>query len=217
MNRDGISYLKERWLTLTNKYSSDEVLVNSFFSEIESAYNSPGRHYHTCSHIKHLLDLSYRYNKQLQDNEIVDFAIFYHDIVYDVSKSDNEERSASIARERMAQFQTPYEKQVEVARYIMASKTHQLDDGNSETDLAWFLDFDMSILGSDWETYLQYLGQVRQEYISYPDKVFAAGRSQFLESTIMMPFIFNTSQFRLNCEQQARLNIQRELSMPGIF
>jgi predicted metal-dependent HD superfamily phosphohydrolase len=102
---------------------------------------------------------------------------------------------------------------VNIVQYIVASKTHTLHGKDNETDLAWFLDFDMSILGGGWEIYLQYMQNLRKEYSVYPDRRYKSGRAKFLQQTLSMEFIFNTDVFRTQYEKQARANMRRELSM----
>jgi predicted metal-dependent HD superfamily phosphohydrolase len=216
MNRDAFTEnLLHRWTEMAGRYSDDSSLIRKLFIEIESAYNSTGRYYHALPHIQYLLKLSDEFENLLHDKEIVDFSIFYHDVVYDVSRSDNEEKSALLAEGSLAQLKLPPEKVLKIVRYIIASKTHQLNEADREADLSWFLDFDMSILGCDWETYSHYLQDVRKEYLTYPDKIYAKGRSEFLLRTLNMPFIFNTSHFRTTHERQAWINMERELSLLG--
>ncbi len=212
-HNDSISHLSHSWFSLTRPYSGKSALINDFFLEIQEAYSSPGRHYHNLEHIDALLCMSGKYQSYLKEKEIVDFAIFYHDICYDVFRSDNEERSAGIAKQRLNEIGLPDEKVLTVAKYIIASKSHQLSEAENKTDLAWFLDFDMSVLRSEWEIYYQYATRIRQEYIGYPAQVYKAGRGEFLRRTLLMPFIFHTSEFRQNFEHRARLNIKKELEM----
>lgn len=213
MNLNASSFLQRRWLQLTSKYSHDEDFIMSLLSEIELAYNSPQRHYHNLSHVMSLLSLSAEFSERLHDQEIVDFAIFYHDVVYDVSLSDNEERSAAIAQDRLITLKMLPENIDRIVQYINASKSHRVEDFPRDGDLAWFLDFDMGILGSDWITYSRYSQDVRKEYIMYPDNLYAAGRRQFLLRTISRPFIFNTPHFQTTYEEKARLNMDRELNL----
>lgn len=188
-------------------------LVLQLFVEIEAAYGSSDRHYHNLLHIDALLELSNQYQDHLGNKEAVDFSIFYHDIIYKVSRSDNEEKSAEMAAGRLKALTFPSEKISTVAEYIIASKTHTLNARANENDLAWFLDFDMSILGADWKTYFQYSQEVRKEYMIYPDMLYQPARKQFLQRTLEMPFIFNTNQFSEQYERQARINLQKELSL----
>ena len=95
----------------------------------------------------------------------------------------------------------------EIIACIKASKTHTLNGRDSESDLAWFLDFDMSILGSTWESYLVYTQQIRREYSVYPDIIYNNGRKNFLQQSLASPSIFHTSLFKGQYERQARHNI----------
>lgn len=212
-NNDLIRRLSRSWFSLTRTYSGKSALIKDFFLEIQEAYSSQNRHYHSLDHIDALLRISGKYQSYLNEKEIVDFSIFYHDIIYDVFRSDNEEQSARIAEQRLSEMGLPGEKVLTVAKYIIASKTHQLSEAENETDLAWFLDFDMSVLGAEWEIYYQYASGVRQEYSGYPPQVYKAGRDEFLQRSLLMPFIFHTSEFRQNFEQRARLNMKKELEM----
>jgi predicted metal-dependent HD superfamily phosphohydrolase len=157
-----VSHLSPYWVHLAGRYTGDTGLIHQCFSEIEKAYNCTGRHYHNLRHIQDLLNLSSQYQPYLYDKDTIDFAIFYHDIIYDVSKSDNEERSAGIAESRLKALKLPVKKIVNIVQYIVGSKTHTLHGKDNETDLAWFLDFDMSILGGGWEIYLQYMQNLRK-------------------------------------------------------
>ena len=214
MTRDNlIDDLASSWQIIAGKYTADVTLVNQLFGEIQSAYTADQRYYHDVSHIHSLLDLSDQYAKHMRNKKLIDFAIFYHDIIYNVSRLDNEERSAGIAKERLTQLLVPGAEIAVVVDHILASKQHVMEDPTNQTDRAWFLDFDMSILGTEWDTYLQYSQNVRQEYRLYPDIIYNAGRETFLHSTLTRKFIFYTPEFRNQFEQQARENLQRELSL----
>jgi predicted metal-dependent HD superfamily phosphohydrolase len=102
-----VSHLSPYWVHLAGRYTGDTGLIHQCFSEIEKAYNCTGRHYHNLRHIQDLLNLSSQYQPYLYDKDTIDFAIFYHDIIYDVSKSDNEERSAGIAESRLKALKLP--------------------------------------------------------------------------------------------------------------
>ena len=74
--------VRHQWNRIAGKYVKNEVLLNDLFSEIQNAYESGGRFYHTLEHTYELLMLSDTFRNNLKDKDIVDFAIFYHDIVY---------------------------------------------------------------------------------------------------------------------------------------
>ncbi|THU35936.1 hypothetical protein FAM09_21330 [Niastella caeni] len=153
------------------------------------------------------------YAGQLQDQDVVAFAIFYHDIIYNVLRKDNEPRSAQLAVKRLQALGIPPEKTAQVKIFIEATQTHTVTGTvQNPADLQLFLDFDMSILGADWEAYAEYTRQVRREYRIYPDKLYYPGRKQFLQHCLQAEFIFQTQLFRDLYEAKARANMTREAS-----
>ena len=57
----------------------------------------PHRHYHTLEHLRECFGRFADIRKLAQHPEEVEIALWYHDAIYDVKKSDNEERSAELA------------------------------------------------------------------------------------------------------------------------
>jgi len=67
-------------------------------AELISAYTAPDRHYHDLRHVEALLGLSDACASAITDRDAVEAAIWFHDAIYDTRRSDNEERSAALAR-----------------------------------------------------------------------------------------------------------------------
>jgi len=66
--------------------------------ELVVAYTAPGRHYHNLAHIKDCLGALARVdNLSAAEREILTHAIWWHDVVYDATRADNEELSARLA------------------------------------------------------------------------------------------------------------------------
>jgi predicted metal-dependent HD superfamily phosphohydrolase len=140
------------------------------------------------------------------------FSVFYHDIIYNVLRKDNEPRSAQIAVKRLQVLSVPPEKMEQVQLYIEATQSHAITVAvTNPADLQLFLDFDMSILGADWAVYEAYTHQVRREYRIYPDKMYYPGRKQFLQHCLQGEHIFQTPVFRDRYEARARENMAQEL------
>jgi predicted metal-dependent HD superfamily phosphohydrolase len=208
--------IRALWHQLAGKYSNDKVLIDQFFREIERKYTSSRRHYHNLHHIQALLQFCETYAGQLQDPDVVAFSVFYHDIIYNVLRKDNEPRSAGLAVKRLLALGVPAIKVEQVKIFIEATQTHTVSsDVTYTTDLQLFLDFDMSILGAGWDAYEGYTRQVRREYRIYPDKLYYPGRWQFLQHCLQAVFIFQTPVFRELYETQARENMARELAETG--
>lgn len=200
------------WLELSGRYTSDQILAAGLFDEIHKKYTSSHRHYHNLVHISDLLRLSCEYDQYLQDKDLVSFSIFYHDIIYNVLRKDNEPRSAVLAVKRLTALGVPVEKREAVKLFIEATQTHTIPDTTPhKTDLAFFLDFDMAILAAPWEQYYVYTSRVRKEYRVYPDIVYKAGRKQFLQRSLQAATIFHTPVFKKQYEAQARANMEKEL------
>jgi predicted metal-dependent HD superfamily phosphohydrolase len=204
--------IREVWDQLTGKYSNNMALVDRLYREIERKYTSSRRHYHNLHHIQALLQFCETYAGQLQEPDVVVFSVFYHDIIYNVLRKDNEPRSAVLAVKRLQALGVPADKLEQVKLFIEATQTHTVGGAVKHTsDLQLFLDFDMSILGAPWEVYEAYTRQVRREYRIYPDKLYYPGRRQFLQHCLQAVSIFQTQIFRDQYETQARENMAREL------
>lgn len=209
-----IDKIEVQWEALAGKYTTDALLVDSCFSEIRRKYSSGKRHYHNLHHIDALLQLSDQYKQLLKSKDVVDFSIFYHDIIYNVLRKDNETRSARVAVQRLTRLGVPADKIQTIQLFIEATKLHSISTGITNTaDLELFLDFDMSILGSDYSKYEAYTRQVRKEYWIYPSKAYKKGRAQFLENCLASAHIFHSTVFRDGYEAKARHNIKKELEL----
>lgn len=199
------------WRYLTTSYSSDAVLIDGLFSKIKKAYTEPHRRYHTLSHIENLLALFEMYKTELSDKEMVLFAIFYHDVIYQPGTADNEEQSARKAEKDLLKLKVPEEKREAVKTFILATKEHTLQKVKYEDDLKFFLDFDRSILGADEATYAVYVQAIRHEFSFLSDAAFVLGRSSFLKNTLSKGNLFYTVPFQQQYEAQAKRNMEQEL------
>lgn len=189
-------------------YSEDTSLINGMFDELLKCYSSSRRYYHDMTHIISLLKLWESNKNRLADEEIIYLSIWFHDAVYDSWKSDNEERSADMAEQFLKSINYPEHRIVKVVEYILATKTHE---SNGDSDLNFFLDFDLSILGSEETIYDIYTQQIRDEYSFYPGFMYNRGRRKVLKAFLEKDFIYKTEEFRAGLEKQAKENIQREL------
>jgi predicted metal-dependent HD superfamily phosphohydrolase len=192
---------------LTN-YTDDISLINDLWTEIEVHYTDKKRFYHNLSHLNNLLFQLLQVKDKIENWETILFTLFYHDIVYNSLKSDNEERSAKLAEKRMKQINVPTEFIEKCKSQILATKKH-LD--NLDLDTNFFTDADLSILGQDNETYKVYFQNVRKEYSFYPDLLYNPGRKKVLKHFLEMDRIYKTDYFYAKFESQAKLNLQYEL------
>lgn len=200
--------LENTFNTLLLTYTGKAALTNKFWEEIESQYNGTGRYYHNMKHLESLLIQLTEISSTVADWDAVLFAVFYHDIVYDVQRTDNEEQSAVIAGLRMEYIGVPPERITNCKQIILATRSHQYDRGE---DVNLFTDADLSILGQDPQLYDIYCDHVRNEYACFPDAIYMPARKKVLENFLQMNRIFKTDHFHIKFEIPARQNLQSEI------
>ncbi|MDO6391211.1 hypothetical protein Q4E40_13815 [Pontibacter sp. BT731] len=201
-------FVKSEWDTLCLRYSSDGELIQQLWHELEKAYTARNRHYHNLDHIAYMLELADRYKVESTEFDLLLFAIFYHDIVYKSSHSDNEEQSAVMAEARLRRLGIPESDISMVKEMIIATKAHQ-EHTNGLINL--LLDLDLAILGADKERYDRYSLGVRKEYSIYPELIYKPGRRKVLQHFLSQDQIYKTPAFQKEFEENAEANLQREL------
>ncbi len=187
-------------------------VVSSFWLELHKAYTSSGRHYHNLTHLEHLLRELITVKTNIEQWDDVVFAAFYHDAVYSARSNDNEEKSAVMAEERLSSIKYPAAGIEHCTKLILATKGHSRDN---DTDINFFTDADLSILGAAEAAYNNYARNVRKEYSLYPDMIYKPGRRKVLQHFLAMPKIFKTDVFFELYEEAARRNLRREMQMLG--
>ena len=202
--------LKETFTELLRKYTSNDALVGELWREIERCYTGKHRYYHSLTHLRHLLGQLVEARALIQDWETILFSLYYHDVVYRPVKSNNEEKSAELAKQRMQQAGVPASIIARCQAQILATKSHQ---SSAASDTNYFTDADLSVLGHPWEQYTHYYQGVRKEYAVYPNVVYNAGRRKVLKHFLAMDSLFKTDFFRDQYEAQARLNLKSELAL----
>jgi predicted metal-dependent HD superfamily phosphohydrolase len=202
--------LKETFIGLLTNYTDNVSLTNELWTEIEKHYTSKKRHYHTLQHLDNLLTQLTEVKDEIQNWNTILFTLYYHDIIYNSLKSDNEEKSAELAEKRLKEISVSIHT-IELCKYqILATKSHIKSTDN---DTNYFTDADLSVLGQDWETYSTYYKSVRREYSIYPDIIYKAGRRKVLQHFLTMDRIYKTDIFFSKFEIQAKRNLTNELNI----
>lgn len=195
-----------KFRNIARRATDNEALISFCWKEIESAYRLLGRHYHNMRHIEKMLALSDEVSEACTDPVALQLAIFYHDIVYEAQRQDNEAQSAAIAVARLQEL--GFKDTGKVAALILATQKHEESEDN---DTNYLLDIDLSILGAEWLEYREYAEQVREEYRIYPDEIYNPGRVQVLKHFLNLPRIFKTDYYFHKLEEQARQNLSNEI------
>lgn len=188
--------------------TSDQKLIENFFREIKDKYSESHRHYHNLQHLDFLTKELLPLQETIHDWTVLVISIAFHDFVYNVSKTDNEERSAEFAYGKLTQLQIEEDRKQKCVQQILATRKHVL---HTDSDINHFIDADLAILGANPVSYKHYSQQIRAEYGIYPDDVYFAGRKKVLQHFLGMHSIYKTIYFRNRYEGQARENIKAEL------
>lgn len=192
-------------------YPVSKEQAERYWEEIDQQYGHPNRAYHNLNHLTALFHWADQYETSLTDPETVHWAIWYHDIIYQARRRDNEEQSAILAEKRLAEIGLAVEKTTKVAHYIRATAQHLSVVARS--DLAFFLDFDLAILGASPEVYANYAAAVREEYQHVPGFLYRRGRKKVLRYFLEAPRLYRTEALCNLLEEKARENLRLELSL----
>jgi len=173
--------------------------------ELIAAYTAPGRHYHNLQHIEDCLGALAGVDLSSAEREILTEAIWWHDVVYDATRSDNEELSARLAEQHVRSDLAQ-----EVGRLIRLTKSHQVEPGDRLG--AILISIDLSILGAEPARYDAYAAAIRKEYAHVEENDYHNGRSRVLSQFAARPVIFPDAAFAGTYDRQARENLARELA-----
>jgi predicted metal-dependent HD superfamily phosphohydrolase len=174
--------------------------------ELMAAYTAPGRHYHNLKHIEDCLGaLAGVDDLSAAEREILSTAIWWHDVVYNPTRGDNEELSA-----RLAEQQVRSDLRHEVGRLIRLTKSHQVEPGDRLG--AILISIHLSILGAEPARYDAYAAAIRKEFAHVGDRDYRHGRASVLSQFAARPVIFPDAVLAGQYDRQARENLARELA-----
>jgi predicted metal-dependent HD superfamily phosphohydrolase len=89
--------MKDVFTDISNRYCSNKRLIEQVWAEIEKSYSNPKRYYHTLSHLQQFYYELEAAKELIQNRDALLFSLFFHDLVYNPLRRDNEERSTIIA------------------------------------------------------------------------------------------------------------------------
>lgn len=202
--------LEARWRRLCKRcFVEDRALIDAIYQELVSLYTEPGRHYHNLAHVKRMLGELDGCAGHLYFHDAVEFAIWFHDAIYDTHASDNEARSADLAVASARRLNLPELMQEEIHHLIIATE-HCIPP--AEHDSRYIVDIDLVSLGLPYDGFKRFSKAIREEYSWVPEDVFRERRAELFEAFLARPSIYSTEHFRCRYEEQARENMERELA-----
>ena len=179
----------------------------TWFTDLHNRYSEPHRHYHNIQHIEECLAEFEQVSSRAEHPIALELAIWFHDAIYDPSRSDNEEQSAILALKCLEQSASG-QKQL-VSDLILATKTHV---AKNIPDVPLLLDIDLSILGKPTARFAEYETGIRAEYSFVPLALYAEKRAAIIRNFLSRPRIFTTTAFFNRFEAQARRNLTNSIA-----
>ena len=176
------------------------------------AYAGPGRAYHGLAHLEDCLRRLDETPTSGVDRDRVEAALWFHDAVYDSHASDNEARSAALARETLSRLGIADPVAEDVARLVRLTD-HRRPPSDAEGAL--LCDIDLSILGRPPDEFDDYDAAIRSEYAWVPEETFRAERRRVLQSLLARNPLYATEPLRQRYQAAARANLRRALTRLG--
>ncbi|MGB1205423.1 MAG: hypothetical protein ACPG5B_07250 [Chitinophagales bacterium] len=205
------NFLSEIWDDLMQKHNVSTVLAQKNFEYIMRKYAESTRYYHNQEHLINLFQTILPYKNRLEQPDSVSLAIFYHDVVYKALLKNNERKSAEIALQQMSEMSFSTTMQQEVYALIVATEKHE--PTQKTNNFHYFLDADLAILGQTEKVYNVYCEAIRKEYRLVPNVIYRGGRRKVLQHFLEKPRLYFTKEMFDNFEEQARLNMAKELEI----
>ncbi|MBP9669413.1 MAG: N-methyl-D-aspartate receptor NMDAR2C subunit [Candidatus Pacebacteria bacterium] len=203
---NGRNFLQNRWFGLFDRTPASEAA----YQRVVGRYKANRLAYHNLAHLYFCFTALEQYSYMADDHTVVQAAIWYHDVIYDPKRSDNEAQSAAMAAEDLPHLRIqgePIDAQV-VQGLILATKHTSAPEGKNARLL---VDIDLAILGTDDRKYQRYARAIRSEYSWVSEDDYRKGRAKVLQSFLDRTFIFSTEPFQAQYEARARCNLQNEI------
>jgi predicted metal-dependent HD superfamily phosphohydrolase len=179
------------------------------FHRMVAAYAEPFRHYHTLQHIDECLTTLDEVGDVAQDRDHIETALWLHDVVYNPRSSTNEEDSAELAGEWLAEGGVDARRIARIRTLILSTKSHEPGD---LADAALLIDIDLAVLGQAPARFCSYEAAIRAEYAWAPEPQFAQARAHILRRFLERPRIYRTEPLHSRYETAARANLAASIA-----
>jgi predicted metal-dependent HD superfamily phosphohydrolase len=183
---------------------------HQLWQQLVAAYSQPQRHYHTTEHIDECLQLFDHYRHLARHPAEVEFALWFHDVVYQPQATDNELQSAHWAIAVLQQGGVCKSVQQRIYALILATQHGIAMPQTADEQL--LVDIDLAIFAAPPARFSHYQQQIRREYAPVPEAIFQQKRLEFLTTFAHSKIIYHTPTLREELEPQARLNLQHAIA-----
>ena len=177
--------MKLRFLNLCNAIALPRNIAFHYFDQLSFLYNQKDRYYHNLVHIRNFLDLKDAFSDQIEEPLLFELAIWYHDAVYDAQNNDNEQQSFLLVQDHFKKF-LDSKQMIHLDHFIMSTEGHF--PKSNDSDVCYFLDFDLAILATEEDIYKLYSDAIWKEYKRiYSRAIYEKGRKKILTNFKFIP------------------------------
>lgn len=169
-------------------------------------YNESQRHYHDLEHIEHCLRMFDACRPKLEQPDAVELSVWFHDVVFEPGRCDNERLSADLYLQYTENVHSP-EMRALVDRLIMS--TLHNGDALTDADAAYMIDIDLSSFGLPWSEFLRDSDDLRLENSSLSDAEYYEKSTGFQNCLLARDRFFRTDFFAERYETRARENLAK--------
>lgn len=169
-----------KWDSLVQPFYIEQKVSKKIFLDLVKHYSNSSRYYHNLKHIDHLLEIIEILREKSQNFIAIQFAVWFHDVIYNTHCKNNEEKSAEYMEIELNTLKIPSEIIDKAKNMILKTKNHEAHENDIDSEI--LLDADMAILGAEISEYKIYAQGIRQEYYWISEHEYSIGRKNFFSS-----------------------------------
>lgn len=207
---DTVPTLAGRWQALAQHLGAREGAAADAWRLLLLRYGEPHRSYHNLAHVAAVLDgidTLVAAGEPVADPVAVRLAAWFHDVVYALQGTGNEQASARLAEVVMTDLGVDAARLGRVADLILTTADHVATDA----DAAVLVDADLTVLAGAPAEYRCYVTAVRREYAGVSDEAWRVGRGAVLQGLLDRNPLFATPTMQRR-HREARRNLTDELT-----
>ncbi|EEA04562.1 conserved hypothetical protein [Burkholderia sp. H160] len=181
--------------------------AEAVYTDLARRYGEPLRHYHTLRHVRRCLRYFDLARHAIPHPDLVELALWCHDVIYVPGARDNEPCSADWLRRtsggRIAMCE-------HICEMILATRHTSVPD---DLDERFACDIDLAVLGAVRTRFREDGARLRTERPDLDDRAYELQERMILSSLLARPRIYLTDYFHARCEVRARENLSWRLGL----
>lgn len=178
--------------------------------QLLAAYHDPSRHAHGINHVLDCFASLKRWQSHARHFHELAIAIWYHDVLHDPQRHDNEARSARLAAEHLSAAGIHPDTVRRIRELVVSTRP---GESLPNDDARLLHDIDRVVLASSSETFDRYERNVRYENSHIGDFIYRRKRIETLQTLLSKAQIYVTDYAHEELDAPARANLRRWLQI----